>query len=398
MTRLLLGLVLLGGTFDRADASVGNPMLSGDVSRLAHVSGAGLGPMVVTEASGVTTVYVTSAGSSHGIYRKVGNGALSLWLGGAAGDTLGTNPRFNTPRGLTYDKARGKLYVADRGNYKVKSIDVNTGSTVVLSGSGQGYQNGPGAVAKFDRPVSVTFYGSNIYVLDDKAIRKVDMNNNEWTSLFAGDRSFGYQDGPGNTAKFNRPLDIEIDSWGTTLYVVGGKAGDPNHRNGVRMIDTATRMVTTLAGGINAGGWRDGPFSSALFTGVNAYSIARDPVADNVFYIGDDRRIRVLDTFSKMVNTLAGSSTAGNADGPSVSATLTSPVTVAGWSGSTAGATTDKKLYVASAAEYLRVVTGSVATANTAASPEGEWFLPRCLVSHPTRRIWDTRLCIQSWP
>merc|ERR1711871_236080 len=157
-------------------------------------------------------------------------------------------------------------------------------------------------------------------------------------------------------------------------------------------------MVTTLAGGINNGGWQDGAFSSALFSGENIFSIARDPALDNVFYVGDNTAIRVLDTFSKTVTTLAGGSSAGNADGPTASSTFNKPISIGAWSGPTNAATTEKKLYIAESNEYFRLVTGSVVTTNTAASPEGEWFLPRCLVSHPTRRIWDTRLCIQSWP
>ena len=61
-------------------------------------------------------------------------------------------------------------------------------------------------------------------------------------STLAGSGSNAFADATGTAASFNEPKGVAISPDGATLYV----ADALNH--GVRVVDVATRVVTTLAG------------------------------------------------------------------------------------------------------------------------------------------------------
>jgi DNA-binding beta-propeller fold protein YncE len=97
-------------------------------------------------------------------------------------------------------------------------------------------------------------------------------------TTLAGSDTAGFADGTGNDASFSRPSGLAYSADGSTIAV----ADTFNQR--VRLIDVATGAVTTLAGSDTAG-FADGTRSAASF---------RNP--EDVAYSPDGSTLAVADT------------------------------------------------------------------------------------------------------
>ncbi len=271
-----------------------------------------------------TNLYVADR-SNHSIRKVViATGLVTTLAGNGSGyaDGTGTAATFDQPTGITTDGTN--LYVGDLNNHRIRMIVIATGVVTTLAGNGQGYANGTGTAARFDRPAGITTDGTNLYVaeLNNHLIRKIVIATGVVTTL-AGNGGQGSTDGNGTAAAFNYPYAITTD--GTNLYV----ADSSNHR--IRKIVIATGVVTTLAG--NGSGNADGTGTAATFN--NPYGITTDSTN---LYVSDgfNHRIRKIVIATGVVTTLAGNG-GGNADGTGTAATFSFPY----------GLTTDgTKLYV----------------------------------------------------
>jgi sugar lactone lactonase YvrE len=120
-------------------------------------------------------LFVAEYGNSR--IRKIAAGVVTTHAGnGIEGfkDGAATNAEFDSPFGVAAD-ASGNIYVGDFRNNRIRKI---TGSTVVtFAGDGMdGFKDGPGVTAQFTRPqgVAVDALG-NVYVADrgNHRIRKI---------------------------------------------------------------------------------------------------------------------------------------------------------------------------------------------------------------------------------
>jgi hypothetical protein len=237
--------------------------------------------------------------------------------------------------------------VADYSNHLIRQIVISTGAVTTLAGTGSsGSADGTGTSASFYRPHGITTDGTNLYVGDanNHLIRKIVISTGAVTTL-AGTGSSGSADGTGTSASFYTPQGITTD--GTNLYV----ADQSNHL--IRQIVISTGAVTTLAG-TGSSGSADGTGTSASF-----YSPEGITTEGTNLYVGDfsNHLIRKIVISTGAVTTLAGTGSAGSADGTGTSASFYRP----------RGITTDgTNLYVSdsqrSLIRQIVISTGAVTT------------------------------------
>jgi sugar lactone lactonase YvrE len=273
---------------------------------------------IAVDATGNT--YVADR-SNHCIRKITAAGVVTVLAGSTTSgstDGSGTAAKFNNPYGLVVD-ALGNVYVADTDNNLIRKITA-AGLVTTLAGSTNGYADGSSTTAKFKGPRGVAIDASgNVYVADTANYRIRKITNAGIVTTLAGYASTfsagGSADGTGTAALFNLPTGLTVDASGT-IYV----ADSSNSR--IRKI-TSTAVVTTVAGSNR--GFADGIGASALFkdpAGITIDALGNLYVADS-----QNNRIRKINT-SGLVTTLAGSGTAGIADGSSTAAEFNNPSSI----------------------------------------------------------------------
>ncbi len=170
---------------------------------------------VATDAAG--NVYIADAQNNR--IRKISiNGMVSTMAGdGVAGfkDGPGNVAEFDFPNGIAVDK-QGNVYVSDGSNFSIRKITPDGKVSTVAGKKTEGNKDGDVAVALFEFPADMVIDAQdNVYVLDLSTVRKISPLGLVSTIAGSGD---GYQDGEGAIAKFNSPYGLGIDAQGN-IYV-----------------------------------------------------------------------------------------------------------------------------------------------------------------------------------
>ncbi|MEK7675975.1 MAG: hypothetical protein AAB676_09110 [Verrucomicrobiota bacterium] len=244
---------------------------------------------------------------------------------GAFADGMGAAARFNSPSGITVDRA-GNVYVADAGNQTIRQISPAGAVTTLAGQAGAGGDtDGTGHNARFGnfrggpQGVAVDTAG-NVYVADTSncAIRRISPAG-EVTTLAGQAGGNDSADGAGSAARFGLASGVAVDPVGN-LYVADHAA------NTIRKIGPGG-VVTTLAGLPGEGGSADGTGSAARFCGPAGMTV------DNIgnVYVADscNSTIRKISPAGE-VTTLAGQAgESGSTDGPGSAARFSGPEGVA---------------------------------------------------------------------
>ena len=243
---------------------------------------------------------------------------------GAAGsqDGMGTAAGLNGPSVAATSPAWAGVFFSDQYNHKLRFCNPVSGSVCEVrtavgggaTGSQSGSVDGEGTAALFSYPFGVAIStNGNIFVADTEncKIRFIVFQNDAFsvTTLAgggAGGTDAGSADGLGTAALFQEPCNVACDAAGAYVYVA-----DTNN-NKVRVIEAASGMVTTLAGGGASGtegGASDGVGTAALISGPQG--IALDE-ARRILYVADvgNNKLRAV-TLAGVVTTLAGGGVSG---------------------------------------------------------------------------------------
>ncbi len=245
-------------------------------------------------------------------------------------DGAGTGADFTTPSTALFDLPQGittdgtVAYIADSSNDAIRKLDLSTGTVTTIAGGHAGSSDGVGSAANFYFPDGVELDAPRnlLYIADtaNSRIRVMDLTTGMVTTI-AGSSTTGWQDGVGSNAHFNHPYGMAITKDGSTLYIAD--VGD----NAIRVLNTATDAVTTIAG--PAYGWHDGVGAKAQFFDPTGLALTPD---ESTLYITDfnNHLIRKLDIASATVTTIAGQpNVCGYHDGIGTAATLCSPAMLA---------------------------------------------------------------------
>ena len=185
---------------------------------------------------GAGNLFVTET-NSDAVSRISASGEVTLLAGGNAPgymDGTGTGASLYWPAGIVTETS-GNSFVADLNNHRIRKVTPG-GVVTTIAGGVQGYADGTGVSASFNKPYSLAEDGAgNFFVTDlyNLRIRKVTSIGVVTTIAGGGN---GSDDGIGTAAGFAGPLDIAIDPGGN-LFV-----GDQNK---IRWI-TSSGKVTTV--------------------------------------------------------------------------------------------------------------------------------------------------------
>ncbi len=268
------------------------------------------------------------------------NAAAQSILTVAGGGTDDGRPALaaslNSPLGVVSDAA-GNLYIADWDNHRIRKVTAATGIISTVAGNGtRGFtgDGGPATEASLDGPEGVVLDRSgNIYIADrgNSRIRRVDAVTGR-ISTFAGNGNYAFSGdgGPAIAAAMKSPTTVVIAPAGD-FYLVD------TADNRVRKISASTGIITTVAGsGANGFSGDGGPATLATFKlnapepGSVAIGAPAGLAVDGagIFYVSDrySNRVRKVDN-AGIITTIAGNGTGsfGGDGGPATAGMINVP-------------------------------------------------------------------------
>ncbi len=238
---------------------------------------------------------------------------------GYSGDGgLATDARLAYPEDVALDSS-GNLYIADRGNLRVRRMDTN-GIITTVAGTGERGYGGDGGLtteARLNSTSGVAVDPSgNLYLADSNndRVRKVGTNGIITTVAGTGVREYSGDGGLATDARIAYPTSVAVDPAGN-LYI----ADFMNNR--VRKVGT-NGIITTVAGtGVEGYSGDGGPATEAKLSYLGGVAV---DASDNL-YIADysNYRVRKVDT-NGIITTVAGTGEPGYSGdgGPATEAKL----------------------------------------------------------------------------
>ncbi len=156
-----------------------------------------------------------------------------------------TEAAFEVPFDVVVDR-RGHLFIADTGNHRIRRVDGKSGVISTYAGNGKSQfsgDGGPAISAGLSDPFAVALDRSgNLYIADrgNHRIRRVSARSRIITTVAGnGQRGFEGDGGPATKASLSDPFDVALDRRGN-LYI----ADTGNQR--VRRVDARTKKIGTV--------------------------------------------------------------------------------------------------------------------------------------------------------
>jgi hypothetical protein len=252
-------------------------------------------------------VYIADTGN-HVVRRVAPSGTITTVAGtGTAGfvdDTTATAARLNSPSGV-YVTNGGIIYIADRGNHRIRRVDAS-GAITTFAGTGANSYSGDGGPARsaaLSSPSDVYLDRAGVlYVVDSNnhRIRAIAADSTITTVAGTGSAGFSGDGGLATNARLAFPRSVYVDTAGS-IYI----ADRFNHR--LRRVNTSGN-ITTLAGDGTLDATGDGAAANLARLGSPGGVWLHD---DREIFIGDggNHRVRWID--DDQVLGLSGTTTFG---------------------------------------------------------------------------------------
>ncbi|HEV2202321.1 MAG TPA: BACON domain-containing carbohydrate-binding protein [Bryobacteraceae bacterium] len=284
---------------------------------------------VAVDGSG--TVYIADWQNNR--IRKVSSGQIVLFAGnglaGFKGDNgSAQNAELNAPFSVAVDRA-GNVYIADTSNQRIRKVVSGGISTVAGDGLiGSSGDNGDAAVATMNFPAGIALDAAgNIYIADrgNARVRLVTVSTHIMTTVAGtGVAGFGGDGSQASAAQLANPFGVAVDSTGNVyiadrgLYLTNGR---------LRKVAPGG-VITTVAGTGGTGpGGDGGPAASAQLNAPKGLAL---DATGNV-YIADTNDNRVREVTRSTMTPVAGTGIPGYSgdNGSAAAARLQSPASVA---------------------------------------------------------------------
>jgi sugar lactone lactonase YvrE len=213
--------------------------------------------------------------------------------------------------------ALGNIFIADRGNFRVRHISPDG---VIHSAAGVSDDGGPANAAQLNYPNGIAVDAAgNLFIADtdSQRVRKISPDGIITTVAGNGTSGFRGDGGPASLAELSYPAAVAVAGDGH-LYI----ADTRNQR--IRRV-TPDGIVTTIAGNGLAGFTGDGGVAS-LAQIDEPHGVAVDGSGNLFIADTNNQRVRKVST-DGIITTIAGNGTTGFSGdgGPAVSAQLASP-------------------------------------------------------------------------
>jgi sugar lactone lactonase YvrE len=245
--------------------------------------------------------------------RKVDSkGIITTFAGsgkeGYNGDSIpALKASIDKPFGLALDN-KGSLYIADRGNNRIRKVN-KAGVITTVAGDGGFFfigDNGPAYRASIAAPTGMVVDDKgNVYIADwnNNRIRVVDTLGMIRTVVGTGQQDYNGDSEVARETNLHLPFGVALDKEGNLLVI------DRSHYR-IRKIDPNGSKVVTIAGnGIKEFGGDGGPAVGAMLSFPHGIAVDKN---DNVIFADrQNHRIRKIDT-KGIITTIIGDGVRGN--------------------------------------------------------------------------------------
>ncbi len=226
-----------------------------------------------------------------GIYRIGPDGRKTMIGGGFERQGYQDGPlataKFNRPSGCIMDKS-GNLYIADSWNYCVRKINLTTNTVTTLAGHPDptgsmvcGYADGKGVAAAFCNFDDLTLDGQGNLVVPDRYNHRIrTITPDGQVSTFIESGGYVELDGRLADAAAHYPMRAHYDPVSKNLFMSSSSGGRLR-------VATAGGYVFSLAGASGSGfghGYQDGDGKTAKFNGIHGVAVNKKGeifIADN---------------------------------------------------------------------------------------------------------------------
>ncbi len=273
---------------------------AGAAGRTAAITVAGMKfPVTQGASNGAFTPWGVNG---YGIIRTLA-GSAGVGYDGDGG--AATSALLSIPLGVAVD-GNGNVYFADSNNATVRKVSASSGIITTIAGSGPGSagfagDGGLATSARLSRPSDVAVDGTgDVYVADkgNHRIRKISAATGIISTIAGtGVQGQSGDGGPATLAQLNAPQGVAVDSGGNVYISDGG--------NTIRMIRAATGLISAVAGTGTSGYSGDG--GPALSAQLNSVSGVALDASGNVFISDSGNcRIRKVNAATGVITTIAG--------------------------------------------------------------------------------------------
>ncbi|MER8267064.1 thioredoxin-like domain-containing protein [Streptomyces griseus] len=230
------------------------------------------------------------------VRRHFGTGERGLCDGGP------DEARFSEPQGLAV-LPDGRVAVADTVNHAIRALDLTTGVTSTLAGTGRQWwqgtpTSGPAREVDLSSPWDVAWFGDRLWIAMAGVHQLWTYDPQSATvRAAAGTTNEGLVDGPAAEAWFAQPSGLAVSADGERLWVADSET------SALRWVDRDEHVHTAVGTGLFDFGHRDGAADQALLQhpiGVTALPDGSVAISDTY-----NHALRRYDPASGEVTTLA---------------------------------------------------------------------------------------------
>ncbi len=230
------------------------------------------------------------------VRRHFGTGERGLRDGGP------DEARFSEPQGLAV-LPDGRIAVADTVNHAIRALDLATGVTGTLAGTGRQWwqgtpTSGPAREVDLSSPWDIAWFGDRLWIAMAGVHQLWTYDPESATvRVAAGTTNEGLVDGPASDAWFAQPSGLAVSADGERLWVADSET------SALRWVDRDGQVRTAVGEGLFDFGHRDGAAGQALLQhplGVTALPDGSVAISDTY-----NHALRRYDPASGEVTTLA---------------------------------------------------------------------------------------------